>query len=449
MSATAITPLLRGSWLLGNLPEYRRDPLGFVLRAARHGDLVRIRMGPRVVYLVAHPDHVRHVLVERPHLYGKQTMGFRMLRLVLGDGLLTSEGAFWKRQRRIANPELTRERVASFEPIMLQETEALARRWDAAEARSEPVDVSHEMMHLALRIVSRSLLGATIDREVEEVDRSLTVLLGQAMGRITSFVRLPMGVPTAKNRQFRTALASLDQIVYGFIERRRRGEGGKEDLLGHLMDARDPETGEAMNDRQLRDEVMTLFLAGHETTANALTWSWYALSQTQAARETLDEELRRVLGGRPPGVEDLPELTYAAAVLKESMRLYPPAWMISRNALQDDTLGGHAIPAGAILLLSPYVLHRHPDFWERPGSFEPERFVGARGAAIPRYAYLPFGAGPRQCIGREFALQEAQLALAYLAQRYRLELVPGHPVVPQPMITLRPKFGMWMRLHPA
>jgi cytochrome P450 len=447
MSTTANLPSLRGHWLLGNLPEYRRDPLGFVQRAALHGDLVRVKMGPRTVHLVASPELAHHVLVERQHNYGKQTMGFAMLRLVLGEGLLTSEGTFWKRQRRIANPEFTRERVASFEGIMLEETESLLQRWEPAASRGEPLDVSQEMMRLALRIVGRALLGAVIGPEVEEVDRALRALLGQAMDRITSVVRLPLGLPTPKNRQFREALSALDRVVYGFIEKRRRGEGDRTDLLWRLMNARDPETGETMDDRQLRDEVMTMFLAGHETTANALTWTWYLLSQNPAARKRLEEELESVLMGRPPRVEDLPRLPYALAVLKESMRLYPPAWMISRNAIEEDRLGGYRIPAGAILLVSPYVMHRHPALWERAESFEPERFLGEEASKLPRHAYFPFGAGPRQCIGKDFALQEAHLVLCRMAQSMRLDLLPGHPVVAQPMITLRPRHGMKMTVH--
>jgi cytochrome P450 len=260
-------------------------------------------------------------------------------------------------------------------------------------------------------------------------------------------VRLPLGVPTPRNRKFREALATLDRIVYGFIERRRRGEGDRTDLLWRLMSARDPETGEAMDDRQLRDEVMTMFLAGHETTANALTWTWYLLSENPSARERLDAELDRELAGRPPRLEDLPGLSYAAAVLRESMRLYPPAWMISRNAIEEDRLGSHRIPKGAILLVSPYVMHRHPGFWERPESFEPERFLAEEAHRGPRPAYFPFGAGPRQCIGKDFALQEAQLVLARMAQRCRLDLVPGHPVEAQPMVTLRPKHGMQMQIR--
>jgi cytochrome P450 len=272
-------------------------------------------------------------------------------------------------------------------------------------------------------------------------------MLSEAIDRITNFVNFPMNIPTPRNRRLRNAIQVLDKIVYGFIEQRRRGEGDRNDLLSRLMSARDPETGEAMDDRQLRDEVMTMFLAGHETTANALTWSWYLLSQHPASRERLEAELLGSLDGKSPGVEDLPKLPFTAMVLKESMRLYPPAWLIARSAAKDDVIGGARIEAGTFVFVCPYMTHRHPAFWEDPERFDPERFAPGKDAERPRFAYFPFGGGPRQCIGKDFALIEAELAIAAVAQRYRLELLPGHPVVAQPMITLRPKHGMQMRVH--
>jgi cytochrome P450 len=265
------------------------------------------------------------------------------------------------------------------------------------------------------------------------------------MRRLTAPVRVPIGVPTPSNRRFRRFRATLDRIVYDVIERRRR-QGVGDDLLSRLMEARDSETGERMDDRQLRDEVMTMFLAGHETTANALTWTWYLLSRHPDARLRVEGELSRVLGGRAPSLDDLASLPYTGMVLLESLRLYPPAWMFSRRAIEKEELGGYVVPKGAMVMVPPYVVHRHPGLWERPESFEPERFAPERSEGRPRLAFFPFGAGPRLCIGRDFALQEAQLVLATVAQRCRLELVPGHPVVPEPRITLRSKHGIRMRV---
>ncbi len=273
--------------------------------------------------------------------------------------------------------------------------------------------------------------------------KALTIALHRAEEVSQSLIPIPLSVPTPSNRRVQSAIRTLDKVVYGMIEERRRSGEDRGDLLSMLMAARDADSGETMNDQQLRDEVMTLFVAGHETTANALTWTWYLLAKSPPVARRLRAELDQVLGGRAPTVDDLPKLPYLLQVVQEALRLYPPAWLIGRTPIQDDEIAGYHIPAGSTIMMSQYVTHRHPDFWEQPEGFDPDRF-----AAHPPPAYFPFGGGPRVCIGNNFALIEARLVLATVAQRYRVELVPGHPVEPESMITLRPRYGVQVTLRP-
>ena len=414
----------------------RRDPLREFLKAFNDfGDVVRFRFGPMVGHLVSSPEGVNHVLAENNKNYGKQTRGYAALRYVLGNGLLTSEGAFWKRQRCIAQPAFHRQRIAGFAAAMVRAAAECAQ----AQKRGQVVDVHHEMMRLTLRIVGETLLGYDPSGDADEVGSALALLLrivNQRTARVIFFAR-PV-LPTPENLRVRRSLAALDSVVLRMIAERRKSPG--DDLLSMLMQARDADTGEAMDDRQLRDEAMTIFLAGHETTANALAWTWLLLSRSPAAFRELREELAAVLGGRDPTADDLPRLRFTRMVLEESLRLYPPAWIIARSASGPDEIGGYEIPAGSIVFVSPWVVHRHPKYWNDPEGFDPHRF----GREPPRGAYFPFGGGPRQCIGNGFAMMEAQLVLATIAQRLKFELVPGHPVEPEPSITLRPRHGLSM-----
>ena len=449
MGASAEPPGPRGGLLLGSLPELQRDALGFLGGLSRYGDLVRMRFGASRYYFLNHPDYIQRVLVDNHRNYGKDTIGWRNLRLLLGRGLLTSEGDFWLRQRRIAQPAFHRERIAGFGRTMADAAaEMLDRRW--AAAGGGPIDVAAEMMRLTLKIVGQTLLSTDVTAEQDEVGRALGVALHQGMARITAPYRyLPLAIPTPENRRYRAARAALDRLIYRMIAERRRDGRRRDDLLSMLLEARDPETGEGMNDGQLRDEAMTIFLAGHETTANALSWTFYLLARHPEAAEKLAAEARGVLGGRRPSLEDLPRLPYARLAVHESLRLYPPAWFTTRSVVSDDELGGFRIRGGSTVMISAYVTHRHPEFWTRPEAFEPERFAGDRLRQLPRFAYFPFGGGPHQCIGNEFAMMEAVLILSAVAARYRLELVEGRPVEPDPLITLRPRHGLLMRLRPA
>jgi len=429
----------RGHPLLGSLPEVRRDPLRLFLAAFReYGEVVRFHFGPMVAHLVSSPEAVHHVLVENQRNYGKQTRGYKNLRYVLGNGLLTSEGETWKRQRRIAQPAFHRQRISGFGQTMVRAAEDAGASLEAR--RGQTVDLHHEMMRLTLRIVGETLLGYDPTDAADEVGVALAFLLNIANERSGRIFEIPPSIPTRENLRFRKALATLDGVVLRMIEERRKNPGDRGDLLSMLIESRDAETGEAMDDRQLRDETMTIFLAGHETTANALTFSWLLLSRFPAAYRELREELRAVLAGRSPTVDDLARLALPRRIVQEAMRLYPPAWIIGRSADGADEIGGYGIPARSIVFISPYVIHRHPGLWENPEGFDPARFA----KEPPRGAWLPFGAGPRMCIGNGFAMMEAELVLATLAQRLRFDLLPGEHVRLEPSITLRPRGGVRM-----
>lgn len=439
----------RGHFLLGNLPELKRDPLALLVRLARdYGDVVRFKAGPVTIYLVTGPAGVQHVLQDNNRNYGKQTIGYQKLRNVLGQGLLTSEGDFWRRQRRIAQPGFHKEKIRRFAEQMVHAAEHMLRRWAEREALTpnQPLDIAQEMMRLTLGVVGETLLSLDTIREFDRVSAAVTVSLEHIQRHLFSMVPFAEALPSPKNRLFRRESAYMDQLIYKVIDERRASGKDEDDLLSMLMNARDDETGEGMSPRQLRDEVITIFAAGHETTANALAWTFYLLSLNPAVARHLRAELHRVLGGRAPQYDDLPRLPYAAAVIQESMRLYPPAWVISRNAVGDDVVGGYHVAAGSTVLVSPYVTHRREASWQNPEGFDPERFLGETPSRQHRFDYFPFGGGPRQCIGNSFALMEAQLVLATVAQRFELHLVPGFAVETYPLITLRPKGSIMMRL---
>ena len=444
-------PLLGGGLpVVGQLLALRNDPIAVFRRAAEvPSDVVRIQVGPRSLFLVRRPEHVKYVLQENAGRFSKQTRGYEALRTVLGNGLVTSEGAFWLRQRRLAQPAFHRQRIAQFASTMTSLTGELMQKWRTASERDEELDVSHQMMALTLRVVGWTLLSTEIGPASPVVADALNVVLHQMMPRTTRLLSLPLSVPTPMNLALRRSRGKLDEIVLRIIDERRRSGTLGDDLLGMLMAARDEETGEAMSDAQLRDEVMTIFLAGHETTANALTWTLYLLSQHPELRARLAREVHAAMGDRTPTFEDLPKLGYVQAVINESMRLYPPVWMLMRRAEVDGEIGGFRVPLHSFVAVSPFINHRLPELFPEPERFDPERFTGSGANALPRFAYIPFSGGQRVCIGNGFALMEAQLVLTMIAQRFELDLVPGHRVVLDPAVTLRPKSGMRMRVRPA
>jgi cytochrome P450 len=409
----------------------------------RYGDVVRYRLGPFPVFLIAHPDGIRHVLQDRHANYLK-SQDYVLLKQLLGDGLVTSEGALWLRQRRLIQPIFHRQRVAEFGSIMSEATLEMLESWEDLATEGRAFDVATEMARLALRIVGRVLLSVDLSNEADAVGHALKAA-NERFGHFDLGMLMPW-LPTQRNRIAHEAARTLRRLVDEIIAERRRENRDHGDLLSMLLAARD-ENGEAMDDRQVRDEVLTLILAGHETTAMALSWTWYLLSQHPHIEHRLEGELREVLGERSPTVADLKNLSYTGMVIDESMRLYPPVWAIGRSPIEDDEIGGYRIPKRSMIVLSQYVTHRHPDFWDEPERFEPERFSAEKAQGRLRYAYFPFAGGPRQCVGNMFALTEANLVLATVAQRYRMHLVPNHPVELQPLVTLRPRYGIKMTLE--
>jgi cytochrome P450 len=435
----------RGWRLLGDLAGFRRDPLGFFTERARAGDVVPVRLVTRG-FLVNHPDYVKHVLQDNHTNYGKGPL-YSRLKPAIGEGLVTSEGEVWRRQRRLAQPTFSRERIASFATAMTERTGAMLDRWAAPAGRGAPLDVHAEMMKLTLAILGDTVFGRDLSRESDALTQAVTTAIEITNRRVYSLVPVPLSWPTPENRRYRRALATLDDIVHDMIAKKRAAPAASNDLLSMLMTARDDETGERMSDQQLRDEAMTMLIAGHETTALVLSFTWYLLSRHPDVERKLHDEVARVLGDRRPTSEDVPRLAYTTLVIHEVMRLYPPAWFIARRAINDDAIGPQRIPAGSAVLMVPYLTHRHPTYWENPEAFDPERFMPERVAGRPRFAYFPFAGGPRQCIGNNFAMMEAVLIAAMIVQRYRLHLVPGHRLELDASITLRPRHGMPMTLE--
>jgi len=427
-----------------------RDLLSLYMDAARqYGDVVRFGRGPWLTYFVSHPDYVKHVLQDNNHNYCKKNQFNDLFKLVVGEGLLTSDGDVWRRRRKLAQPAFHREKIASFAVGMTDSTLSMLECWATAAQDTRPLDMMTEMQELATTIVGQALFGTDLSQpSTDEMQRDRLIPLEYLNRRMRRPLSLPVWVPTRTNLRFRKAMRLSDDNVFSIINAHR--EAGKDtgDLLSMLLAARDEETGEGLNDQELRDEVMTFLGAGNETTAVTLTWVWYLLSKHPDVERRLHAELDAVLGGRTPTVEDVANLTYTRMIIDETLRLYPAAWAIGRGIVDDDEIGGYRIKKGTMLILSPYVTHRRPDIWDNPEGFDPERFTPERVAERPRYAYFPFGGGPRQCIGNTFALMEAQLVLATVAQKYRLSLVPGCTVEPDPIFTLRPNRAVLMALQP-
>jgi cytochrome P450 len=437
MTARTLPPGPKARPVRGLLPEWRRDPLTFLTDAARdYGDVVRLRIGPINFYLLNHPDLIEAVLVTHNKVMTKGR-GLEATEEVLGNGLLTSEGDFWRRQRRLAQPGFHKDRITAYADTMVRFTEEHIAPWQAGETR----DIHREMMRLTSAIAAKTLFSADVRGDTDAVGTALDITIDMFQRRVRSLIKIPHSWPTPANRRFMRAVNQLDEVIYKIIEQRRAGGEDPGDLLSMLMNAVD-EDGSRMTPKQLRDEVMTLFLAGHETTANTLSWTWYLLGQNPAVADRLHEEVAAVLGGRAPTPSDLPRLPYVEAVVNEALRVYPPAWVMGRHASAPLQLGEYEFPAEVDYMFSQWVMHRHPAYFADPLSFKPERWLDGLAKRLPAFAYFPFGGGPRMCIGKGFALMEAQLLLATIVQRYRFALVPGQVVVANPAITLRPRDGV-------
>lgn len=424
----------------GNLREFSRDRLGALARWHReYGDMVSARFGPRPILFVQHPDLVESVLVDQNRKFIKHYR-LRSSTRTLGNGLLTSEGEFWRGQRKLVQPAFHRDRIAAYASVMVEFTERMIQSWADGQVR----DVQDDMMRLTLEIVARTLFDAELRGDSAEASAAMETLMAGFIRRTGRLVPIPNWVPTPLNLRVERAARRLDRILLRIIAQRRQSGENRGDLLSMLLHAQDEESGRRMTDAQLRDEAMTLFMAGHETTANTLAWAWYLLALHPDAEARLHAELDEVLGGRAPTLADLPRLPFTGMIVTETLRVYPTVWMLGREAVEPVELGGCRVPAGTTVFMPQWTIHRDPRWFDEPERFRPDRWDPKHGLQdrLPRYAYFPFGGGPRICIGNTFALMESALILAAVARRFRLTMAHGAVVTPLPTLTLRPARGV-------
>ena len=449
--APRIPPGPKGNWLTGVMPEFTRDSLAFVTRLSRdYGDVVRTRFLYLYAYFLYDPRDIERVLVtDNKNFIKPRSMRTPFFARIVGHGLLTSEGDFWLRQRRLVQPAFHRERLDAYGASMVEHAERMTARW----REGQTLDLHEEMMRLTMEIVARVLFSADVAGDTERVKRALAEIAEPFSQQATLKWIADNRLPTRVHRRFFRTVGELDEVIYKIIRERREAgaRDGHDDLLSTLLAAQD-EDGSRMNDRQLRDEVMTLFLAGQETTALALSWTWHLLMQHPEVERKLHAELDEVLGledggTRVPTFADLPRLRYAEMVIKESMRLYPPAWGVGREAVKECEIGGYRVRKGAQIFMMTWAVHRDPRLFDAPEEFRPERWAGEEIKQLPKYAYFPFGGGPRLCVGNTFAMTEAVLCLASIARRFRFTPAPGHSVSPMPAMSLRPRDGIKAVAH--
>jgi cytochrome P450 len=442
-----VPPGPRGNLLLGSLPGIRRDNVLAFLDAWRgYGDTVRLR-GPLTLYLLAHPDAVKHVLQDNAANYPRPPFVRDRLQAIVGGGLVGAEGAGWVRSRKMAQPAFRRHNLEAYGGRFVEATTEVLDSWAQYADSGRPLDAEAEMIRVSLANLAASLFQADWRRDLDRAGPAVRDILAFANSALTSVVDTAR-LPLPSTRRFERRLAVLDSILYPLIAERRRSPGGQ-DLVSMLLEVVDEETGTGLTDKQVRDETISFFIAGHATIASALTWTWYLLSTHPACWRRLRAEVDEVLGGRPPAVADLPRLAYTTMVTQEAMRLYPPIYLVLRRATADDEVGGYRIPAGANIALCPYVTHRHPGFWDNPEGFEPERFAPEAARRRHRMAFFPFSGGPRRCIGEGFAMLQLPLVVAMVAQRYRLSLVPSRPAEVEAAVALRPRVPMLLRVDRA
>ncbi len=447
-SASGKIPGPRADEMLKVMLDTWRDRLGLMTGVTeKFGDVVRFKLGPKNLYFLNHPDHAKHVLADNAANYHKG-IGLIHAKKVLGDGLLTSEGELWKRQRKTINPAFHRRRLMRFSGVVVEQGAALLERWRQRTSTGPhgPVDVVKEMTSLTLSVLGHSLLNADLGA-YESMGHAFDVVQDQAMFEMVTLNMVPHMVPLPRHFRFRSARRELERIVQDIV--RQRGESGAagDDMLSRLLADYAKEPDEAVRRRRLRDELITILLAGHETTAATLSFAWYEMSQHPEVGEKMRAEAFEVLGDGPPAYEDLRRLTYTTQVIQETMRLHPPVWILPRRSLEPDNVEGYDIPAGADVLICPYTLHRHPDFWDEPEKFDPDRFGADHAATRHPYAYIPFGGGPRFCIGSNLGMMEAVFVAAMTAREFRLEMRPGHRVVEEAMLSLRARGGLPMIIH--
>jgi cytochrome P450 len=432
-------------WFFRNSLVVLKDPLAFFVSTfAEFGDIYNVNSNLYTIYVTANPEHIQEIMVTNKKDYAKSD-DYKILQYSLGNGLLTSEGDFWKKQRRIAQPAFHRGSMKKLLDIMITSTQQTVEAW---KDKSQ-IQLTDEMNFLTLDIVTKCLFGTKLKTDYAKIQEAITVENEYLAERIMKPFKPPFWVPTSKNRAYRKARTYSSGLILDIIKERQSNPSEHHDLLSMLMSAEDEDTGEKMSNQQLKDESITIFVAGHETTANALSWTFYLLSQHPEKLQKLQDEIDCVLQGSTPDFQSLKELKYTQMVLEESMRLYPPAWTIVRKVAHDTNMNGYEFKKDTRLILDVFMLHRHPDYWEDPTAFEPERFEPEQKKQRHKYAYIPFGAGQRMCIGNNFAMMEMKIVLVLLLQNFQLALTKDAPeVVPEPLITLRPKNGILMDLRP-
>ncbi len=428
--------------------QVRRDPLSFFARLCEEGgDAVRFNLAGNKVLMLNKAEHIKHVLQDNHANYHKSKF-YKPLYPILGKGIFTAEGDAWLRQRRLAVKAVQGPELRHMHGAMTAAISEMLDRWQLLSARGEAVDIVPEMMRVTLDILLRSLFSVSLDDQRDPVHDALAVALQHAERRIWSLASVPDWVPTPANFGNRRALAALDELVARILDDRLRHPGKHRDFLSSLLEARPADIDEAAYRKLLRDEILSMILAGHETTANALAWTWYLLSKHPLVAQDVQTEIETVLGGAEPTLDDATRLGFTRMVFQEAMRLYPPVWTISRDAVADDRIGDMEIAGGSSVMICAYAVHRRKEYWPNPEGFDPWRFAPEAEAARHRFCYFPFSMGPRNCLGRHFAIMEAMLIVPMVLQKFRLDLVPGHPVAPEPMITLRPKDGIRVRIRP-
>lgn len=439
-------PLPPGLPLVGNLlTVWRKGTFqNYHDNWQRYGDVVGQRFGPARSVALSHPEHINYVLVKNKTNYNRGR-GYHALKMFTGEGLLSTEGNFWKRHRRFMQPPFTPRAVPDHAPAMRAVTLEFSSRWDECARLGQVLDMQTEMLNVTMAVIVKTMLGLDLDKATGKLVNAFTTATALVGSRITG-LPIPLALPIPSNLRFKRALRTVDSFIYELIAERQRHPTASNDLLSQLLKAQDPESGQRMSAKQIRDELVTIIFAGHDTTAQTLTWACYLLSQHPDAEAQLHAEVSTLLQGRIPSVPELSTLSYTNMVLQETMRLYPPAWAIPRGAINDDEIGGYHIPAGSMVFSVVYSAHRHLDFWDEPERFWPERFATEKVLNLPPGAYMPFGLGARACIGRHFAMQEALLLIATFAQRYQLRLLPNHKVVPYSSPTLHPRFGLPMTI---
>lgn len=425
----------------------RRNPLDAIAREINeHGDIVRFEIGPINVYFVAHPDHINHILVKNSQNYSRLTVDYLAMRPVLGQGLVTTDGPVWQKQRQALQPEFHKQKINALVQKISATTETVLSSWNKRLAKNKTMDMATEMADLALRIAANALFGVDSSVFPTAFSEAAVFVNRYADQNATQLFKIPSQFPTSRNLRFRKALKVLDSVVYKIIHDHRHN-GDYDDLVSMMINTADPGSGKYLNDREIRDQALTILITGHETSANALAWTLFLLSKHPDIAKRVQAEVDTLRGSELPVLEQIKKLDYLKRVLQESMRLYPPVWSISRQALANDVLGDYSLPKNAYLYISFYAIHHHPKYWQDAERFNPDRFLPEQIEKQHRYAYLPFGAGPHLCIGRDFAMLEMQIILSMVLQRYQLELVPGSRIEAEPLITLRPKYGMHMLVN--